>query len=135
MKTTPAGLEAICRDIGTTIKGAVEEAGKSAGVGLGFAVVLVDVGERGSLAYMANVERRGVISLLEELRHKLIGESKPTPPIKVSAAVLDGEPCVLMTVGDADPMRFTPDQAAGVVRMFSGAIKALADYHRDQVSG
>jgi hypothetical protein len=132
-KTTPASLEALCRDIGGTIRTAVEEAGKGAGVPLGFAFFLVDVGDRGSMAYMASVERHGVIALLDELRGKLIAETRPVPAIKVNAAVLDGEPCVLMSVGASGPMRFTPDQAAGVIRMFSGAIRALADFHADQV--
>lgn len=132
---TPEGLEAICRDIGATIRSAVEEAGRSAGVPLGFAFFLLDIGERGSLAYMASVERRGVISLLDELRGNLIARVEPPESINVRAAVVDEEPCVLMTVGAGEPMRFTPEQAGGVIQLFTGAIRALADFHRDQVGG
>lgn len=66
-----AELERIVRDIGNTIRGAVNEAAAAAGAPIGFAFFLFDFGAEGSVAYAANAKRSDVVSLLDELAGKI----------------------------------------------------------------
>jgi hypothetical protein len=73
-RPTQATLEAIVRDIGHTIAGAVKEAAALEGAPIGFAFFLFDFGEDGSMAYAANARRPDVVALLEELAAKIRAE-------------------------------------------------------------
>jgi hypothetical protein len=73
---TPASLEAIVRDIGHTIRAAVNDAGRSGGTPIGFAFFVFDFGAKGSMAYTANAARGDVVALLEELTATLRGDGQ-----------------------------------------------------------
>jgi hypothetical protein len=61
-------LEEHCRVIGGLLRNAVSDLG---GPRIGFALLLFNFGDGGSIAYMSNAERRDMINALEELIARL----------------------------------------------------------------
>ena len=60
-------LEAMCGKIGRKIGDALPP-------GVGFALILVDIGEQGNLAYVSSAERQSMIRLFVEVLEKLRGQ-------------------------------------------------------------
>lgn len=63
--TMPEEIEERCRSIGTLLGDALPP-------GVGFVFALFDFGGPGSMSYISNGDRDGIIKMLAELRQKLI---------------------------------------------------------------